>query len=468
MKKTSYRSMLRIYLLLFLAFMGLITLAVVLVLSTILVKGPEGDIRKSDWPQSVTKEFGSQIVFSEKKVQVSQKGIEFLQDEQIGLQILDGTGSEIYGYQKPSFAGESYSHAELLNLIQTGRTEGGWSTFVETISFKNRDYTYLLYFPMRIQKVTMYLNGERFSDGKTMALVMAGVLSFAILLIGTVYGIYTARTVKKMSEAIGDIAEHSYQPVRPEGTFANIYERLNALDGEIKSSDRLRRKTERLREEWIANITHDLKTPLSPVKGYAEILCESPEDTALPCRRYGKIILKNVRHIEILLDDLKLTYQLENEMFPVNKQEKDIVRFLKELVIDILNMPEYEERKINFESKKDIILFEFDENLLKRAFDNLLLNSFVHGNETTEIAMQVSQEDGRIEIIVSDNGQGMSQEEMDNLFERYYRGIDTGKRTEGTGLGMAIAKSIIELHNGTIQVTSVAGRGTEFYIIFSD
>ena len=155
-------------------------------------------------------------------------------------------------------------------------------------------------------------------------------------------------------------------------------------------------------------------------------------------------------------------------MFPVNKQEKDIVRFLKELVIDILNMPEYEERKINFESKKDIILFEFDENLLKRAFDNLLLNSFVHGNETTEIAMQVSQEDGRIEIIVSDNGQGMSQEEMDNLFERYYRGIDTGKRTEGTGLGMAIAKSIIELHNGTIQVTSVAGRGTEFYIIFSD
>jgi len=225
---------------------------------------------------------------------------------------------------------------------------------------------------------------------------------------------------------------------------------LNELDGEVRASDRLREKTENLRREWISNITHDLKTPLSPIKGYAEILCDDTEKTIPQCKRYAEIMLKNAAYMENLIDDLKLTWQLENDMLPINRQEQNIVRFLRELSIDILKTA----------------IFSFDKKLFTRTFQNLIINAFVHGGKDTEVTVQISVSDCWLNINLSDNGIGMSAEETDQLFDRYYRGTNTESKSEGTGLGLAIAKSIIELHGGTISVTSSPGAGTAFLIRF--
>ena len=89
-----------------------------------------------------------------------------------------------------------------------------------------------------------------------------------------------------------------------------------------------------MREDWIANITHDLKTPLSPIRGYAEVLLEKGGENEAQVRRYAGIVLKNASYMEGLIDDLKLTYQLENGMLPLRAVEGDVVRFLRELAID--------------------------------------------------------------------------------------------------------------------------------------
>lgn len=94
-----------------------------------------------------------------------------------------------------------------------------------------------------------------------------------------------------------------------------------------------------MRREWIANITHDLKTPLSPVKGYAELLVDSSVTETQTVRKYGSIILKNVNHTERLINDLKLTYQLESGAITYNPQEVRMMHFLKELLIGIVNDP---------------------------------------------------------------------------------------------------------------------------------
>jgi len=242
-----------------------------------------------------------------------------------------------------------------------------------------------------VSKLTMYVNGEHFDGGKNIILPIVFVLFLAILLSGVLYGLWTTRAMKRLMVSIQEISIRSYLPVEDHGVFQDLYNSLNELDAEIKTSDQLRGQTEKMCEEWIANITHDLKTPLSPIKGYAEVLKEDGEKSQERCRRYAAVILKNVAYMENLINDLKLTYQLENGMFPINRQEQDAVRFLRELVIDILNTPEYENRMVHFENKEPEILYSFDSTLLTRAFRNLIINAFVHGEENTEVILEIKR-----------------------------------------------------------------------------
>ncbi len=111
--------------------------------------------------------------------------------------------------------------------------------------------------------------------------------------------------------------------------------------------------------------------------------------------------------MEALIDDLKLTYQLENGLLPVNRERQNMVRFLKELAIDILNTPEYEDRVIGFDSTEDAIFYSFDSKLLTRAFRNLIINALVHGGETAKVTLRVSCIDGALLIQAADNGKGI-------------------------------------------------------------
>ncbi len=122
-------------------------------------------------------------------------------------------------------------------------------------------------------------------------------------------------------------------------------------------------------------------------------------------------------------------------MFPVKREKQNLIRFLKELAIDILNTPEYENRIIHFETAADVVSFTFDQTLFTRAFRNLIINAFVHGNENTEITLRVLVSDFVLKIDLSDNGRGMRPEITEHLFDRYYRGTDTRQKPEGSGLG---------------------------------
>ena len=142
------------------------------------------------------------------------------------------------------------------------------------------------------------------------------------------------------------------------------------------------------------------------------------------------------------------------------------MRFLRELAIDLLNDPQYENRSIHFNSREETIPFAYDRTLFARAFRNLILNAFVHGDAGTEVALEVAVGDGALQVTVADNGKGLTPEEAQGLFQRYYRGAHTDQRPEGTGLGLAIAKEIVELHGGSITLSSQPGLGTAFHISF--
>lgn len=237
------------------------------------------------------------------------------------------------------------------------------------------------------------------------------------------------------------------------------------MNTEIRHSDNLRKDTERVRREWITNITHDVKTPLSPIKGYAELLAENKISENSTIQEYGKIILKNADYAEKLINDLKLTYQFEAGVIPLSMQKIHLVRYIKELVIDIINDPAFSTRNIEFESVADDIVVHIDDKLFRRAIGNLIINALTHNPPETSVIICVERSgQDKVSIIVRDNGVGISDKEQSELFERYYRGTNTQEKPEGSGLGLAIAKQIILLHGGIITVKSKVNEGTEFTV----
>ena len=286
-----------------------------------------------------------------------------------------------------------------------------------------------------------------------------------VVLVAFVYAFWLSRKLATIISGIRSIEANQYTPLKEKGVFSEIYGSLNEMNIKIRHSEKVQQETDRTRKEWIANITHDLKTPLSPVKGYAELLSDGSSLDLQTVQDYGKIILKNVNHMEKLMNDLKLTYQLEANAIPYTPQEIKIVRFLKELVIDIANDPAFSKRAIEFESTMPEQMIAVDPDLLRRAVGNIIINALVHNSVDTKVKITVGNAASKILIAISDNGNGMDETELSDLWNRYYRGTNTKERPEGSGLGLAIAKQIITLHGGDISVESNPGLGTEFTIL---
>ena len=437
---------------------GMIAAGFGMFLYNITIQKPDGQIGITRWPIDFTKDFAGHIAFANNVPFIKPSGLQLLQENHLWLQIIDTNGDEIQSANKPLEIQAHYSPADLLEMYLNGN--GGYSVFPGSIQSNDKVWTYLIGFPMRIAKVTAYVNQDRFDTLKPIALVVFGITLLLLFISTFVYGLIVTRQMTRIRKSIREIALRTYLPARNSGAFGELYAELNMLNQEIKSSDEARAKNERQREEWIANITHDLKTPLSPIRGYAELISDlGPEIEPDEIRKYGGIILKNTAYAEELINDLKLTFQLQNGMLSLNKHKQNIVRFTKERIIDLLNHPEYGLRNISFYSPAENIELSFDAVLLKRALNNLLTNALVHNPVDTPISVSIRAED-KIAITIQDNGRGMNQEELDKLFVRYYRGNSTEAKPEGSGLGMAIAKQIIEQHGGSILADSKLGSGT--------
>lgn len=175
--------------------------------------------------------------------------------------------------------------------------------------------------------------------------------------------------------------------------------------------------------------------------------------------------MKNVSHVEKLLNDLKLTYQIDSGAVPYHPQEVFITRYVKEVVIDIINDPAFSERNIEFESDGQELIVSLDPDLFRRAIQNIIINALIHNPPDTKIKISVGESAENVVFIsIRDNGSGMDEAEQAKLFNRYYRGTNTREKPEGSGLGLAIAKQIVVLHGGNISVKSSPDIGTEFTI----
>ena len=174
--------------------------------------------------------------------------------------------------------------------------ENGFTVFVNRFDTSDTTLSYLVGFPYSVGKSLLYYNGEHVARLSPLAKTVILLASGAIVLCGFVYSFWLSRKLSIIVGSIRTISQHRYRPLKETGVFGEVCGSLNQMDVEIRRSIRIQEETDRTHNEWISNITHDLKTPLSPIKGYAELLADGSGQDIQTVQNYGKIILKNADH----------------------------------------------------------------------------------------------------------------------------------------------------------------------------
>ncbi|KFN01526.1 sensor histidine kinase [Bacillus clarus] len=249
--------------------------------------------------------------------------------------------------------------------------------------------------------------------------------------------------------------------------FKDVTNTLEHLSITLQKNDNMRKVIQQTREEWITGLTHDLKTPLSSIYGYA-LLLESKQYnwTDHDIQEFGCIMKEKSQYMTTLIDDLSLTYQLKNNALPAQLINVEINQFVQKVLLQFINNPTLKNQNIEFVPSSNKIYYFIEEKWFQRIIENLLANAVKHNNETTTVIVKLAQSINSFTLSISDNGKGMDEKTKELLFERYYRGTNTEENNAGTGLGLAITKQLVLAHNGTISIDSELEKGTTILLVF--
>lgn len=216
-------------------------------------------------------------------------------------------------------------------------------------------------------------------------------------------------------------------------------------------------------KELISNISHDLKTPLTAIKGYAEGLMDGVADTPQKHEKYLKTIFMKANDMSILVDELSYYAKIDNNTIPYNFKDINIQEFFNDCIGDLQLDMEVKNIKLKYENHLDKpIQVIADAEQLKRVITNITSNSVKYmDKDHGRIRISLTEVEDYIAVDIEDNGSGIPKADLPYIFDRFYRGdASRNSKKGGSGLGLAIAKKVIEDHSGTITVTSAIEEGT--------
>ncbi|WP_034756979.1 two-component system histidine kinase PnpS [Rossellomorea vietnamensis] len=224
------------------------------------------------------------------------------------------------------------------------------------------------------------------------------------------------------------------------------------------------KKLEQMRKDFVANVSHELKTPITSIKGFSETLLDGAMDDPETLKSFLDIILKESDRLQSLIQDLLELSKIEKQGFQLFVEEVEVAGLIED-VIPILKekaKPKDISLQADFESRGTA---EVDSYRLKQVFINLISNAIAYTPKGGNVSVTVQDDQDKVYVKVKDNGMGISQEELPRIFERFYR-VDKARsrNSGGTGLGLAIVKHIIEAHEGDIEVESELEKGTTFTV----
>ncbi|MDQ0231011.1 two-component system histidine kinase PnpS [Metabacillus malikii] len=229
------------------------------------------------------------------------------------------------------------------------------------------------------------------------------------------------------------------------------------------------KKLEQMRKDFVANVSHELKTPITSIKGFSETLLDGALNDIETAEYFLSIILKESDRLQTLVQDLLDLSKIEQQGFKLSIQKCDLKEILEDIHIILKSKAKEKEILLTFSIANDDLIVEGDIDRIKQIFINLINNALMYTPKDGAVHVEAKKQDGTVVITVSDNGIGIKTEEIPRIFERFYR-VDRARsrNSGGTGLGLAIVKHLVEAHKGQINVQSKLGEGTSFIVSLND
>ncbi|WP_226528546.1 two-component system histidine kinase PnpS [Metabacillus niabensis] len=225
------------------------------------------------------------------------------------------------------------------------------------------------------------------------------------------------------------------------------------------------KKLEQMRKDFVANVSHELKTPITSIKGFSETLLDGALSDKQTAEYFLSIILKESDRLQTLIQDLLDLSKIEQQGFLLSIQPCDLREILEDISVILESKAKEKNVELNMILPENSTYIEGDVYRLKQIFINLINNALTYTPQGGSVSVSVGKQDNYVRVTVSDTGIGIKSEEIPRIFERFYR-VDRARsrNSGGTGLGLAIVKHLVEAHKGQISVQSEVGKGTTFTV----
>lgn len=264
--------------------------------------------------------------------------------------------------------------------------------------------------------------------------------------------------VEEISRAMTEIAKgnfHQTADVKGDDELSDIAQHLNTMAAQVCKLREQERQAEQSKNELITNVAHDLRTPLTAILGYLELLSNPQMLSEEKRDHYLSIVLQKAKHLQHMIEELFGFTKLNHDALPLQPSSLDIVKLLAQLLDEFY--PLFARNRLSYEylPSVDSLTINGDGNLLARLFDNLINNAIKYGREGKLIRVILTKTVSDVSVQVINYGLVIPPNALEKIFEKFYRtDVSRSSNTGGTGLGLAIAQNIAERHGGNITVKS--------------
>lgn len=339
---------------------------------------------------------------------------------------------------------------------------------VVTISFFSLLLSFILFvlimiFVVRIFDLTIeFPNHHPGHEGQYKGIYIIFISLVISFILGVIFSVYLSerflKPIKKLKKMTGEVAKGNFnvqidKKDIPENELGELIENFNKMVKELN-------KNEMLKSDFIGNVSHEFKTPLSVIQGYTTLLQDenlSDNDKT----KYTTIILEATKRLTTLVNDILKISKIENQKVSVVYENFSLDEQIRESILSYETL--WNEKQIEFDIILEEININSDKNLLFNVWNNLINNAIKFSNFGGKIEISLASENENAVFKIKDYGCGISKDDLPYIFDKFYQ-VDKSHNSNGNGLGLALVKKIIEYFNGSINVESKLNEGTTFIV----
>lgn len=385
-------------------------------------------------------------------------------DKGVCIEIIDSNYDLLYGstyFGKGCISGVERTYQYKYNFISSNKEEKSYeiinpkfnnNTLIHALKLNNNQYAFINTSLEPVDSIISLIHKQLIGI-TVITLLLSYILAYFI-------SNHIAKPIKEINNEAKKLAKGNYQV---NFTPSNKIQEIEELSNTLTLTKNELKKTEELRRDLMANVSHDLKTPLTMIKAYAEMAKDLHQENKKKQEEDMNTIIKETDRLTILVNDILSLSKMESIEEELQLEEFNLISLIEDILKRYNILAETEEYTFDFIHKEKKIIIKADKKRIEQVIYNLLNNAINYTGEDKQVTIKVIS-DKNIKVEVQDTGKGIKKEVIPYIWDKYYKNKKKHKRNLiGTGLGLSIVKKILEEHNYPYGVKTKEGKGTTFY-----